>query len=317
MDRYAPVCLFAYKRIDKLKIVVERLKKCYLADETVLFIFSDGARDTDDLVDIDKTRQYLRKIDGFSKVIIIERKKNIGLAENIMQGVTEVISKYKKTIIIEDDIVPNLYFLEYMNSALDYYESSKKVMQICANSLPPDSEKKSLPQTYFMPWGSCWGWATWDDRWKFFERNPQKLINIVTEEDIYRINRNGTYNMWQQVLDNYSGKRKTWAIFWEITIYLHHGLSLYPNVDMCKNIGMDGKGENCPIDIRYPKKTLIDAKITEFSDVIEENNDAMELTMKWGKKVNRPLSFWQKCYYVLFIENKKEVLKNVYKKFLG
>ncbi|WP_051233589.1 glycosyltransferase [Butyrivibrio sp. NC3005] len=313
-DICAPVCLFTYKRIDSLKKVVDNLKKCSLSEKTRLYIFSDGARDESDLAEVEATRSFIHSIDGFKDIIIIERDNNIGLAENIMGGVTNVINKHKKVIVLEDDIVPNKFFLEYMNEALIRYADQQKVMEICGCSLPTDKDKAFLPQTFLLPWGGCWGWATWFDRWQYFERNPQKFVSQMTDEDIYKLDRNGTDLIWQQVLDNASGKKKTWAVFWELAIYLHNGLVLYPNVDMCKNIGFDGTGENCPIDIRFPKKKLKDQQITEFANEIKENKEAMELVMKYSKKINRPLSFWQKSYYILFIENKKTVFRNVVKK---
>lgn len=54
------------------------------------------------------------------------RKNNMGLAKNIILGVTKVLSIKKKAIILEDDILVSENFLKFMNLCLNKYENKKK-----------------------------------------------------------------------------------------------------------------------------------------------------------------------------------------------
>lgn len=62
-------------------------------------------------------RAFLYQVDGFKWGHIIEREKNWGFAENIIDGVTSIVNKYGKIIVLEDDIVTGKYYLRYMKVA--------------------------------------------------------------------------------------------------------------------------------------------------------------------------------------------------------
>ena len=99
MKTLAPVVLFCYKRLDTLKQTVESLQQNYLAGESELYIFSDGANNEQDRPAILAIRDYLKTITGFKGVTIFESPENKGLANSIITGVTAVINKYEKVIL--------------------------------------------------------------------------------------------------------------------------------------------------------------------------------------------------------------------------
>ena len=76
----APIVLFVYNRPWHTRQTVEALKKNNLAKDSNLFIFSDGPKNEEDIRDIEKVREYIKTIDGFKNINIIEREKNYGLA---------------------------------------------------------------------------------------------------------------------------------------------------------------------------------------------------------------------------------------------
>ena len=112
----SPIILFTYRRIPKETI--ESLLKNKESKTSELFIFSDGYKNEIDKKDVLEVRKYLKTIKGFKEVTVIEREKNWGLAKNIINGVSEIIDKYGKVIVLEDDVVVSDDFLEYMNESL-------------------------------------------------------------------------------------------------------------------------------------------------------------------------------------------------------
>ena len=249
MNNLAPIVLFTYNRLDHTKRTVEALRANLYAKESVLYIYSDAPKTETAAEAVQAVRGYLHTIDGFRGVHIILREENWGLARNIMDGVTQIVNQYGKIIVLEDDIVTSKYFLKYMNDALEIYKGSPRVMNISAYICPIATE--DLPETFFMHFSYCWGWATWKDAWALFEREPKKLIKEFTKDDIYHFTLEGTVDYWQQVVANEEGRLYTWAVFWGATIFRNQGLTLIPRESLTLNIGMDGTGEHCDATEQY------------------------------------------------------------------
>lgn len=243
MAELAPVALFVYNRPRHTRQTIEALLQNPEAKDSRLYIFSDGAKTESDKAAISAVRSYIHSLDGFAQIHIVERELNIGLAESIIQGVTDLCEKYGSVIVVEDDLVTSPAFLGFMNHALDTYKAEKKVWHISGWNYPIDTE--SLGSSFLWETMNCWGWATWDDRWQHFSKDPQRLISSWKSEDIKKFNLDGTYNFWRQVLLNKRGKLNTWAVFWYATIFENNGLCLNPTKTFVTNIGHDGSGENC------------------------------------------------------------------------
>ena len=167
----SPITLFVYNRPWHTRQTVESLQKNELADESDLIVFSDGEKTgvrsqnpegiiinaddrrptTDDR--IKEVREYIKTINGFKSVRIVEREKNLGLANSIISGVTEVVNQYGRIIVLEDDMVTSPCFLRYMNDALDKYETDDRVICVHGYVFPIDE----LPGTFFIRGADCWG----------------------------------------------------------------------------------------------------------------------------------------------------------------
>ena len=114
----APVVLFCYTRIKYLQKTIEALKTNAEAIETQLFIYSDAGKDSESCEMVKKVRQYIRTISGFKSITIIEQETNQKLEYNVIKGVTEIVNRFGRVIVLEDDIVTSKYFLSFMNKAL-------------------------------------------------------------------------------------------------------------------------------------------------------------------------------------------------------
>ncbi|MGB9755774.1 MAG: sugar transferase [Desulfurella sp.] len=241
---------------------------------------------------------------GFKNIEIIERDRNWGLANNIIDGVTKIVNEYGKIIVLEDDIETSPYFLKFMNEALEFYEDKEKVMHISGYMYPV--RKDGLPDTFFIKPTSCWGWGTWKRAWQHFERNPEKQIRLLSKEQIKDFNLNNSYNYWEQVVLNYEGKLYTWAIFWYLTVYIKGGLSLHPRDSLARNIGTDEgthfKGGTNIFDVEISKKNEWD-----FETNLEENQLARKRLEEYFNSVKPPL--WRRIVVKILPDSIKETLK--------
>src|SRR5476651_318519 len=131
----APIVLFVYNRPHHTEQALNALKLNGLASESTLYIFADGPKKgapAETLADIKKTREVIRGKKWCKDVFIIEAEANKGLAASIINGVTDVVNKHEKVIVLEDDIITSKYFLQYMNDALSVYEDEQKVISVGA-----------------------------------------------------------------------------------------------------------------------------------------------------------------------------------------
>jgi hypothetical protein len=301
----APIVLFVYNRLDHTRKTIEALSNNLLANESDLFIFSDSPKDTTTVDKVQEVRDYIKKVQGFKSITVIERDRNWGLAISIIDGVTDVINKYGKVIVLEDDIVTSPYFLTYMNKALNFYTDKPRVWHISGYMCPINTNK--LEDVFLWRTMDCWGWATWESRWRYFEKNPDKLISTFSKHDIYRFNINGTENMWGQVLDNKTGKINTWAIFWYASIFKQNGLCLSPTMSFVQNIGLDGSGVHCGESSAFLNGILCEKDIDFRHIEIKENRIALKRIMTFYKNQ-------KKRNYILVIIKRFQLLVSSVKK---
>ena len=271
MQNFAPIALFVYNRPQHTERTVKFLKQNELASESRLFIFSDGAKSTTDEDKVNEVREFIKKIDGFKSVEIIESKINLGLANSIIAGVTRLTKEYGQAIVFEDDLISSPYTLTYFNEALNRYREEEKVMHIGAYMYVLGD--KNLPDSFFYRAATSWGWATWERAWQNFEPNIDKLIKQFDgkKRDAFSIEK--TMNFWKQMQDFKKGKNNSWAIRWYASIFLKGGLTLNPSQSLVNNIGHDGTGVHSGMNDIY--NVIINPQpIKTFPTVVEENKAA-------------------------------------------
>lgn len=160
-----PIIIFVYNRVDDLQATIEALKKNKNANISDIFIYSDAPKTESDIIKVNQVRNYIKSIEGFNRLTIIERETNYGLAKNIINGITDIINQYEKIIVLEDDLITSNNFICYMNEALKFYENNKKIFSISGFTLPLKSLQNYKYDSYLTYRPSSWGWATWRNRW--------------------------------------------------------------------------------------------------------------------------------------------------------
>lgn len=275
MNNFAPIVVFAYNRPDHLQQTLQALAKNDLASESVLYVYCDGPKEWGGeqkqevgyvaqnskrqffgtkgqydtyLNQIEQTRVVAKSITGFRNVQVVEREQNIGLADNIVGAVTEIVNQYGRVIAFEDDIVCTRGTLTYLNDALELYKDDEKVMHISAWMFP---HKIKLPTTFFydIPYPAG-GWATWQRAWQYFNLDTADHVaywqNRWKDFDVEGQNR-----LSNQLLMNLDGRLRTWFIKWYSSMHRRGGLCLYPGITMSNNIGWDNTGETSVRSTRY------------------------------------------------------------------
>jgi hypothetical protein len=234
----APIVLFVYNRPAHTRQTVEALQKNDLAKDSDLIIYSDAPKAPETAAAVREVREYIRTINGFKSVAIVERETNYGLARSIIEGVTRLCEEYGRVIVLEDDLVASPYFLQFMNDALDTYEHEDRVMHISGSTYPIEAIKD---ETFFLRVPLCWGWATWNRAWRHFKKSDDLMLKF--DQAMRReFSFNNSFHYWEQFEANAKGSMNTWFVYWYAALFLRGGLALFPGKSLVRNIGMDGSG---------------------------------------------------------------------------
>lgn len=286
----APILLFVYNRPEHVRRSIESLLRNELAAQSELFIYADAAKDEAAESTVAEVRQYIKGIKGFKSVHITERERNWGLANNVIDGVTTLVNRYGRVIVLEDDLIVAPYFLQFMNDALETYKDSQEVGHIQACDFTHDP---SLPDTFLIKWTGSWGWATWDRAWKNFNPNGKELLRQLEERKLTRtFDFNGNYRFTRMLRRQIEGKNNSWAIRWNASLFLADILSLNVGRSLVQNEGFDGSGTNCGGGGLYSSNLWMHPLTVKPISPLTENKEARKAFERYYHRTN---CFWAKA----------------------
>ena len=286
----APIVLFVYARPAHTRLALQALAGNELAKESDLFVYADGPQDETDWDNVEEVRRIVRQAQGFGSVHIVERGHNWGLARNIIDGVTDIVNRYGRVIVLEDDLVVAPHFLQFMNDALEAYQDEPRVGHIhaCEFTLSP-----SLPETFLIRWVGSWGWATWQRAWKLFNPDGRELLAELEKKKLtHDFDFDGHYGYTRMLRRQIEGKNHSWAIRWNASLFVKGILSLNAGRSLVRNTGFDGSGTNCGDEELYATKLYTERLRVDKSMPVEENAVARKAMVDYYKRTN---SLWSKA----------------------
>jgi hypothetical protein len=258
-----PICLFTYNRLEELQRTVEALKRNFLACESELFIFSDGAKEPGAEQKVADVRSYLKTITGFKSVTIDESPVNRGLAKSIITGVSRMVHQYGKVIVLEDDLITTPNFLNFLNQALDYYQDHSQIMSISGYTMDLPSLKNYEPDIYLGYRAASWGWGIWRDRWELVDWEMKSYRsfkwNFRRQVQFMRGGMDMPYMLWKQM----NGRLDSWAIRLGYCQFENDLLTVFPSKSKLKSIGFGGEATHTRRSQRF-KNQLDEELKAEF-----------------------------------------------------
>jgi hypothetical protein len=237
----APIALFVYNRVDCAMQTLKQLQKNKLADQSILYIYSDGPKNDSvqgDVEKINEVRKMIRKEQWCMEVYITESSINLGLADSIVKGVSEIVNKYGKIIVLEDDLLTSVCFLEYLNEGLIKYEKEEKILQVTGYTYPVETKFKN--ESFFLPIGNSLGWGTWKRAWNLYNHYPEdykilkKNLKIRKKFDF-----DDTCPCSDMLIRQIEDNIDSWYIKWQWAIFKNQGLALYSDRTLISHIGFE------------------------------------------------------------------------------
>ena len=239
LKELSPIVLFTYNRCDELKQAINNLKKAKLADESILYVFSDGPKSEEDVSDVKLVRNYLNEITGFKKVILNFSEVNKGLANSIISGVSEILKEHGKIIVLEDDLLVSKNFLVFMNQGLTYYQSNPKIISICGYNMGVKINESNVYtyDAFFAKRSASWGWATWDNKWQDIDWNVNDFETFSKDKDKVREFKKYGSDLFRMLNRQQKGEINSWAVRYNYHQYKYDLYSVFPMISKIRNIG--------------------------------------------------------------------------------
>ena len=240
MQALAPLVIFLYKRPEVTKQMLDSVNKNSLSGRTDVFIFCDGYKDASDRESVEVIREIAHdfaKHSCFKSVTIKESATNKGLANSIISGVTEVIYKYGKVIVLEDDLLTSHNFLDFMNDCLDFYEDDVSVWSIGGTLRKMKYLEKYKKDVYAHYRVGSWGWATWLNRWERVDWNVSDYDSFIKDRKKKRLFNRGGSDLTGMLRAQHEGKIDSWAVRWSYQANKENMISIFPRKSLIKNIG--------------------------------------------------------------------------------
>ena len=285
----SPIAVIGFNRADKLLITLQSLANNILANQSDLFIFIDGPRSEKE-GEFEKVQEVIsvaESISGFNSVTIKTSEVNKGLAKSIISAATELLNRYGRVIVVEDDLYLSPSFLTYMNQMLHLFENDSRIFQVSGYSALINNKIES--DVYLNARGQCWTWGTWKDRWetidweiKDFEsfKNDRKKRNEWRKygHDLF-----GMLTLWKK------GRLNSWWIRFSYNMFKQGRYAVCPMKSLVRNDGFGVDSTHCNVYNRY--------KI-EFDDKIHDSFYVPN-TLEWDSKFNQHATrFWSFRYRV-------------------
>jgi hypothetical protein len=253
-----------------LQKTVEALQKNDLADQSVLYVFSDAPKAGDE-AKVQKVRDYLKTIDGFKKVIVLERKENNRAANN-RGGMRMLLEKYGKLIFLEEDVVTAPGFLEFINAGLTIYKDRKDIFAICGYTAPAQLERFYRKDVYLSPRFSGWGFGIWADRYEKTILDKIDFEGFIQNKPLIRRFRKGGKDLLPMLKKTATGKTDALDVRIFYTQLILNLSTVAPTRSLTNNIGHDGSGTHCrAITNRFEVSLPQDSIRLELDPDIQEN----------------------------------------------
>lgn len=304
---YAPVFISVYNRFEHFTKCLTSLSKCKGAENTIVYISSDGAYRQEDVSNVERIREFILNFKGFKEIRPIFADENTN-REIIHQTYNKILKTHDRLIRSEDDNIFSEDFLEFINRGLEAYKDRKDILAICGYNYPIGLPKLYDEDLYLWKGFSAWGYGTWNEKISpIYLKDKEKRLKEVREflkkpSEVLKFSNIADHYLPALITMNCQNKARGDGYICMYQ-YLNDMYSVFPVETKVKNIGYDGSGLNCKV---REDDVLTRQKLNEKGLKI-----TFPLNLKPDEEINKKLkdyfkkSIFKKTFFVcLLLVNK-------------
>lgn len=239
-----PILIITFNRPNHTRQVWDVIKK---QRPKYMFVFQDGSREGNK-TDIEKCAAvrsiFEDPLDWDCELKTYYSDVNLGCGPGPAAGISWFFEHVEQGIIIEDDAVPANDFFSFAENLLYMYKDNIDVRAI--GSMKVDDRIYGKDSYYFsMMNRTLCVWATWKRAWNDFDyylRNISKkeFYKALKHYKVTLRERDYWYERLLEVQKDGLGHTSWDMQFW-MSIWLHKGIGISPNLNLSKNIGFDSE----------------------------------------------------------------------------
>lgn len=256
---YTPVLFLAFNRPKQTARVFETIRK---AQPSKLYVAVDAPREgrADDVENNNAVKSIVENVDWPCETHYLYQERNLGCSKSGVTAWKWVMKRENRMIFIEDDGLGTLDAFFFIQEMLEKYKDDHRIAYVGAVNYGPKYGDASYffsrepSATYFM--------GTWK---RVIDQYDYELDSWRKEISPCIIKKNSLthkeYFIRKRIFDKYvssikSGKRdNTYDVQMTYLCYVHNMWSVYPNVNMVSNIGLDGGANNaCNVNSAFYKE---------------------------------------------------------------
>jgi hypothetical protein len=253
MNTKTPVAIFTYNRPEHARQLFLSLLNCARLEECKIYIYCDGARKPEHVAGVLVSRQVVHEFaPRLNNACVIEHEENIGVDHSIVNGVTELCTKYGRVVVLEDDVMLHPLFLDFMLQSLDRYADDEEVAQVAGYLAPIHPEVEA--DTFFLPLTTSCGWATWKRAWELFSWDIELALAELSVDSHLRarFDLDGVYPYYALLQSTEREETDIWDIRWYWHTFRQEKLTLYPHRSLVwvggfDNLATHTKSEEIPM----------------------------------------------------------------------
>lgn len=297
------VLFLIFNRPSTTKQVFKAIKK---AKPPRLYIAADGARESKEgeKEKVQAVREYVMShIDWNCEVKTLFQEQNLGCGFAPANAITWFFEHEEMGIILEDDCLPSQSFFGFCEELLYKFKDNRKIWHISGNNFQ-NGIKRGDADYYFSIYNHIWGWASWADRWKYYDillknmSDENFLINVFDEKK--------SLKYWKAIFFKTQNKLKTkdlswWDYQWTFTMWYHQGLAILPNTNLIQNIGFGADATHTTGESDVANLKAYELELKNHPKEVKRDFEADEFTRKH--------IFSNKPFLVRVINKLKRILK--------
>lgn len=232
-----PVAFFVFNRPATTARVFEAIRS---AAPPRLLVVADGPRPDRD-GEAEKcaaVRAIVAGVDWPCEVSTNFSHHNLGCRQRVSSGLAWVFETVEQAVILEDDCLPQQSFFRFCEELLKKYRNDDRVMMISGDNFQFGAST-TQESYYFSRYPHIWGWASWRRSWELYDADMALWPQIRDEgrmEDLF--SNRSLVPFWREIFDRvHRGEIDTWDHQFTFCCMLHHGLCIFPAVNLVSNIG--------------------------------------------------------------------------------
>lgn len=328
----APILIPTYCRSEHFIRMIESLKKNTLAKHTDIYVGVDFPLKKEHEKGNFEILEYLKgDFSAFKSLTVIRHSQNVGSSNNVISLRNLVEDKYPYFITTDDDLEFAPLFLEFVNTALQYYKNDERVIAIsgyCApvNYIVSEGATCMKQQIQYHAWGT----ALFSDKAKKIRKY---FADCGLARDFDLSLKNGTFNKLAEaakltyIHDALSDSKNTFITrpsdeAYRILQSIKDLYSVIPVKSLVRNHGFDGSGLTCPkthqkkgdCSYHYEEQPIDESLTLNFvPDTLNEFKQNKKLYNKFDKrkmfKVRLKLFIYKLLGRKLFFKLRKKFKK--------